>query len=71
MKKILILSFILLASCSLNKVVHHHGVHNLETNQAKLKSNLAIERSWESILTTYSITYNQFVVFSNHLKNHI
>ena len=29
------------------------------------KSKLAIERSWDSILTTYSITYNQFVVLSN------
>ena len=36
MKKILILSIILLASCSLNKVVHHHGVHNLEKKQKKL-----------------------------------
>ena len=33
MKKILILLFLLLASCSLNKVVHHHGVHNLEKKQ--------------------------------------
>ena len=39
MKKILILSFILLASCSLNKIVQHHGVHNLEKKQAKLKIN--------------------------------
>jgi len=39
MKKILILSFFLLASCSLNKVVQHHGVHNLEKKQAKLKIN--------------------------------
>ena len=31
------------------------------------KSKLAIERSWDSILTTYSITYNQFVVFSNRV----
>ena len=36
MKKILILLFILLASCSLNKIVQHHGVHNLEKKQAKL-----------------------------------
>ena len=36
MKKILILSFILLASCSLNKIVQHHGVHNLEKKQSKL-----------------------------------
>ena len=39
MKKILLLSFILLASCSLNKVVHHHGVHNLEKKQTKLRIN--------------------------------
>ena len=39
MKKILILSIILLASCSLNKVVKHHGVHNLELKQSKLKVN--------------------------------
>ena len=37
MKKIsLLLSLIFLASCSLNKVVQHHGVHNLEKKQAKL-----------------------------------
>jgi len=39
MKKILILSFFLLASCTLGKVVQHHGVHNLEKKQAKLKIN--------------------------------
>ena len=39
MKKILILSFLFLASCSLNKVIHHHGVHNLEKKQTKLKIN--------------------------------
>ena len=39
MKKILILIYIFLASCSLNKVVHHHGVHNLEKKQANLKIN--------------------------------
>ena len=39
MKKILLLSLILLASCTLNKVVKHHGVHNLEQKQAKLKIN--------------------------------
>ena len=30
---------ILLASCTLNKVVKHHGVHNLEQKQTKLKIN--------------------------------
>ena len=28
-----------LASCSLNKVIQHHGVHNLEKKQTKLKIN--------------------------------
>tara|TARA_Y100000741_G_scaffold226920_1_gene173324 strand:+ start:221 stop:682 length:462 start_codon:yes stop_codon:yes gene_type:complete len=39
MRKILLLSFLLLASCSLEKVVLHHGVHNLEKKQSKLKIN--------------------------------
>jgi len=39
MKKILLLSIIFLASCSLNKVVQHHGVHNLEDKQKKIKVN--------------------------------
>ena len=39
MKKILLLSLILLASCTLNKVVNHHGVNNLENKQNELKVN--------------------------------
>ena len=39
MRKILILSIFLLASCTLDKIVQHHGVHNLEIKQAKLKIN--------------------------------
>ena len=39
MKKLFIISFIILTNCSLNKVVHHHGVHNLEKKQTKLKVN--------------------------------
>ena len=39
MKNILILTLLFLASCSLNKVVQHHGVHNLEKKQTKLKIN--------------------------------
>jgi len=31
---------ILLSSCSLNKVILHHGIHNLEKKQAKLKINV-------------------------------
>ena len=39
MKKFLILIFIFHTSCSVNKVVQHHGVHNLEKKQTKLKIN--------------------------------
>tara|TARA_B100000035_G_scaffold313030_1_gene325797 strand:- start:1181 stop:1642 length:462 start_codon:yes stop_codon:yes gene_type:complete len=39
MKKLLLLLIILLSSCSLQKVIMHHGVHNLEKKQAKLKVN--------------------------------
>ena len=41
MNKIILLLFftILISNCSLNKVVHHHGVHNLDKKQSKLKIN--------------------------------
>ena len=40
MKKIyLLIIFILISNCSLKKIVQHHGVHNLEKKQAKLKVN--------------------------------
>ena len=40
MKKIfLLLTFIFISNCTLNKVVQHHGVHNLEKKQEKLKIN--------------------------------
>ena len=40
MKKIFIVFlFLFLSQCSLNKVVLHHGVHNLEKKQTKLKIN--------------------------------
>ena len=39
MKKFFLIILILLSSCSLNKVIHHHGVHNLEKKQTKLKLN--------------------------------
>ena len=37
MKKILLLLIIFLASCSIDKVTQHHGVHNLEQKQKELK----------------------------------
>ena len=38
-KILLFLIFIFISNCSLNKVIQHHGVHNLEKKQAKLKIN--------------------------------
>ena len=40
MKKLLILTLVFLVSCSLNKVIQHHGVHSLEKKQTKLKVNI-------------------------------
>jgi len=40
-KILLIIISLLLVNCSLNKVVHHHGVHNLEKKQLKLKVNFS------------------------------
>ena len=39
MKKFLILLLLLQTNCSFNKVVQHHGVHNLEKKQVNLKKN--------------------------------
>ena len=39
MIKILLLILIFLNGCSFNKVIQHHGVHNLEKKQTKLKIN--------------------------------
>jgi outer membrane protein assembly factor BamE (lipoprotein component of BamABCDE complex) len=39
MKKLLLLSLLLLSSCSLNKITQHHGVYNLEKKQTELKIN--------------------------------
>ena len=39
MKKFLILLLLLQTNCSFNKVVQHHGVHNLEKKQVNLKIN--------------------------------
>ena len=35
----IILILLFLTNCSLNKVIYHHGVHNLEKKQTKLKIN--------------------------------
>ena len=38
-KFLYILFFLILTHCSLNKVILHHGVHNLEKKQTKLRIN--------------------------------
>ena len=48
MKKIyLLIIFILISNCSLKKVVQHHGVHNLEKKQSKLKVN---QSKWKILI---------------------
>ena len=39
MIKIFLIVIIFLTNCTLNKVVQHHGVHNLDKKQKKLKVN--------------------------------
>tara|TARA_X000000950_G_C13813226_1_gene618569 strand:- start:183 stop:647 length:465 start_codon:yes stop_codon:yes gene_type:complete len=38
-KILLLIIFLLISNCSLNKVIQHHGIHNLEEKQTKLKIN--------------------------------
>tara|TARA_B100001063_G_C16578288_1_gene459425 strand:+ start:265 stop:729 length:465 start_codon:yes stop_codon:yes gene_type:complete len=38
-KYLIIFIFFIIQACTLNKVVQHHGVHNLEKKQTKLKIN--------------------------------
>ena len=40
---------ILISSCTLNKVIHHHGVHNLEKKQTKLKINYTNKNDMKKI----------------------
>ena len=41
MKIILIILTIFITSCKLNKIVNHHGIHNLEEKSKKLSLNLS------------------------------
>jgi len=66
MKKILLLSIIILASCSLNKVVHHHGVYNLEKKQEKLTINKSNKNDIIQIIgppSTKSIFDNELYIY--------
>ena len=41
MKILLIILTIFITSCKLNKIVNHHGIHNLEEKSKKLSLNLS------------------------------
>ena len=49
-KKYYIFLILLLYNCSINKVVHHHGVHNLEKKQEKLILNKTNKNDIRAIL---------------------
>ena len=49
-KILLIIITLVLTNCSLNKVVQHHGVHNLEKKQLKLKVNSSNKNDVISIM---------------------
>ena len=49
-KYITIIFILFLSNCSLNKVVHHHGVHNLEKKQQKLKINYSNKNDIHSLI---------------------
>ena len=42
---IVVLTLIFITNCTLDKVINHHGVHNLEKKQVKLKvDNFSFDR---------------------------
>ena len=62
---ILILS-IYLTSCKLNKIVHHHGVHNLEVKSNKLSINLTNVNDITNLLgppSTKSYFNNEVLIY--------
>jgi len=66
MKKILLLALLLLASCSFNKIVKHHGVHNLEIKQTKLKINYTNKNDILSLIgppSTKSVFDNDVYIY--------
>jgi outer membrane protein assembly factor BamE (lipoprotein component of BamABCDE complex) len=66
MKKILLLTLLLLASCSFNKIVKHHGVHNLEIKQTKLKINYTNKNDILSLIgppSTKSVFDNDVYIY--------
>ena len=47
---IIIIILLFLSNCSLNKVLKHHGVHNLEKKQLKLKVNYSNKNDINSLI---------------------
>ena len=55
MNKVLFLFLLVfISNCSLNKVIQHHGVHNLEKKQDKLKINYTNKNDILKIISTTS-----------------
>jgi len=73
MKKILILVILFLASCSLNKVIQHHGVHNLENKQKQLSVNISNSNDIKQLLgppsTTSTFDNNLWIYIERELTN--
>ncbi|MDC0460668.1 outer membrane protein assembly factor BamE [Candidatus Pelagibacter sp.] len=66
MKKLLILSLLLLTSCSFNKVIQHHGVHNLEKKQSKIIVNKTNKNDVNKLIgppSTQSIFDNELYIY--------
>ena len=59
MKIILIILTIFLSSCKLNKIVKHHGIHNLESKGEKLLINISNENQ---IISKYCIVSSSTVI---------
>ena len=56
MKIILIILAIFLSSCKLNKIVNHHGIHNLESKSEKLMVNVSNKNQIRELLGPPSTT---------------
>ena len=56
MKIILIILTIFLSSCKLNKIVKHHGIHNLESKSEKLLINVSNKNQITELLGPPSTT---------------
>ena len=61
MKKLffIIITFLLISNCTLNKVVKHHGVHSLEKKQSKLMTNSSNKNDKKILQELYDYIFRQ------------